>query len=118
MKENGCLKQFGREWTEYLRKKGHRIRAPERSGALSSQNGQGKRYRWFLLCAEGPQRRLTPDEGKRLLAGADRSMALSEEAYVAVRFDGSPARVVVIPVRKALTAGAIEAGKGGIEWEG
>ena len=118
MGDDSLLHSFVWEWMLYLEERGHYVHPPGPARTfLRSRNGAGKSYLWVLLCARGPDRRLTAAERKHMQEHILDSETEGEEAYLVVRFELPAAKVLIIPLAKALEEKRLVSDKGGIPWE-
>ena len=104
-------------WASYLRHRGHHAKWLMRSRVLVSRNGQGRRYRWLLLCASGQTRSLTTREMDRLRRQSQIAHRKREDAYVVVHFEPPVDKLLVLPAESVLKNPRVSAAKGGISWE-
>jgi len=105
------------EWAAYLRERGHRVAFADDWCMLRSRNGQGIRYRWLLLCARKPTRRLTISERETVQAQLLRGKRARERVYVVLGFHIHDGRLLVVPAARALQEPRLKTSVGGIPWE-
>jgi hypothetical protein len=104
-------------WASYLRHRGHHVKRPQRNRVVVSRNGEGRRYRWVILCAAGATRPLTPHEKRHLWRQSQIARRKREDAYVVVHFEPPVDKLLVLPAESVLKNPRVSAAKGGISWE-
>ena len=106
------------EWAWYLEEHGHRVESEENDPTIvRSQNGRGTRYRWLLLWAEKPARRLRALERRRVRTELETGKKGREHVYVVVAFERPTNRLLIVPAARALRLPVLSSDKGGIPWE-
>ena len=83
---------------------------------LESRDAAGKRFRWLLLSARGKSKCLSAVELQDIRRHLRRAKRLSQEVYVAIRFQKPTAKVIVMPADRVAARKRILARKGGIPW--
>ena len=111
------LERLVSEWSSHLEQRCHRVRRPRRAAnVVVSRNGHGTRYRWVLLHARGPSRRLTAIEHETIKRELERGRRAKEQVYLVMEFERPENKLVVLPAIKAAELGQLRSDKGGIPW--
>ena len=115
MQSNNLSEDFQREWEEYLRKQGHRVREPKGiNRVLESRNGAKKNYRWLLIDARGKSKALNRAELEDMKYHLKRARSLNQKVYVVIHFQKPEPKVIVLPAERVLKGKRILPTKGGI----
>ena len=112
------IRSLAWEWASYLEERGHGVALEADDwSVLLSRNGQGIRYRWLLLCAKRPVRRLTAIEREGIERQLRKARRAGERVYVVLRFERPEGRLLVMPAARALEEARLKSTSGGIPWD-
>ena len=118
MDEHSPLFFFAEEWAGYLEQHGHQVhRIPFYPDIMRSLNGQGKRFRWYLLCVEGDSILLTAQHRKELRRQLRLAQNFQEQCFLVVKFGHPGGKAVVIPNTMAIKVKRLTSDTGGIPWD-
>ena len=111
------LQRLISEWSRHLEQRGHRVRQPRgAANVVVSRNGRSTKYRWVMLHARGPVRRLTAIEHETIERELQRGCRAKDLVFVVVEFERPESKLLVLPAAMAAGIGRLRSDKGGIPW--